>query len=85
MNDYKIGRVVGVSGERIFISLLDHSDGGDTEEGVPPTMIVNLPSDTGPTPLLIGQPGTFVSVGLPSGRLLGMITKIDMKESAPLQ
>ena len=85
MNDYKIGRVVGVSGERIFISLTDHSDGGDTEEGVPPTMIVNLPSDTGPTPLLIGQPGTFVSVGLPSGRLLAMITSIDMKESAPLQ
>jgi DNA helicase HerA-like ATPase len=85
MNNYKIGRVVGVSGERIFISLTDHSDGGETEEGVPPTMIVNLPGDTGPTPLLIGQPGTFISVGLPSGRLLAMITTIDMKESTPLQ
>ncbi|MDY0297978.1 MAG: DUF87 domain-containing protein [Acidobacteriota bacterium] len=85
MNDYKIGRVVGVSGDRIFISLIDHSDGRETEEGVPSTMIVNLPSDTGPTPLLIGQPGTFVSVGLPSGRLLAMITMIDMKESSPLQ
>lgn len=85
MNDYKIGRVVGVSGERIFISLLDHSDGEETEEGVPPTMIVNLLGDTGPTPLLIGQPGTFVSVGLPSGRLLAMITTIDMKEGSILQ
>lgn len=85
MDDYKIGRVVGVSGERIFISLTDYSDGGEAEEGVPPTMVVNLPSDTGPTPLLIGQPGTFISVGLPSGRLLAMITTIDMKESAPLQ
>ena len=85
MSDYKIGRVVGVSGERIFISLTDYSDGGVTEEGVPPTMIVNLPGDSGPTPLLIGQPGTFVSVGLPSGRLLAMITTIDMKEGSPLQ
>lgn len=85
MSDYKIGRVVGVSGERIFISLTDYSDGGETEEGVPPTMIVNLPGDSGPTPLLIGQPGTFVSVGLPSGRLLAMITTIDMKEGSPLQ
>jgi uncharacterized protein len=81
MNDYKIGRVVGVSGEQIFISLTDHSGGEEAEEGVPPTMIVNIPSDKGPMPLLIGQPGTFISVGLPSGRLLAMITTIDMKES----
>lgn len=85
MSDYKIGRVVGVSGERIFISLTDYSSIEETEEGVPSTMIVNLPSDTGPIPLLIGQPGTFVSVSLPSGRLLAMITTIDMKESSPLQ
>jgi len=85
MNNYKIGKVVGVSGERIFVSLVDHSDGDGVEEGVPPTMIVNLPTDGGPTPLLIGQPGTFISIGLPSGRLLGMITTIDMKETSPLQ
>ena len=85
MNDYKVGRIVGVSSERIFISLLEHSDEGGAEEGVPSTMIVNLPCDTGPIPLLIGQPGTFISVGLPSGRLLAMITAIDMKESVPLQ
>lgn len=85
MSDYRIGKVVGVSGERIFISLVDYSDGGEMEEGVPPTMIVNLPTEGGPSPLLIGQPGTFVSVGLPSGRLLAMITTIDMKEATPLQ
>ncbi len=85
MSDYRIGKVVGVSGERIFISLVDYLDGDGTEEGVPPTMIVNLPTEGGPTPLLIGQPGTFVSVGLPSGRLLAMITTIDMKEATPLQ
>ena len=85
MNDYRIGKVVGVSGERILISLIDQSDDGGTEEGVPPSMIINLPSEGGPTPLLIGQPGTFVSIGLPSGRLLAMITTIDMKESLPSQ
>ena len=48
-------------------------------------MIINLPSDRGPMPLLIGQPGTFVSIGLPSGRLLAMITTIDMKEGSTPQ
>ena len=85
MNNYKIGKVVGVSGERIFVSLIDHTDGDGTEEGVPSTMIVNLPDERGPVPLLIGQPGTFVSIGLPSGRLLAMITTIDMKENPPVQ
>lgn len=85
MNNYKVGKVVGVSGERIFISLTDYSEGGETDEGVPQSMIINLPTSAGPAPLLIGQPGTFISVGLPSGRLLAMITAIDMKENTPLQ
>ena len=85
MSNYRIGKVVGVSGERLFISLIDYIDGVNAEEGVPASMIVNLSSEIGPTPLLIGQPGTFVSVALPSGSLLAMITTIDMKESTPLQ
>ncbi|GJL61515.1 MAG: sea9 [Nitrospirales bacterium] len=85
MSDYRIGKIVSVSGERIFISLIDYSDGDGIEEGVPPTMIVNLSTAHGPTPLLIGQPGTFLSVCLPVGRLLAMITTIDMRESIPIQ
>ena len=85
MSDYKIGKVVSVSGERVFISLSDHSSNDGAEEGVLPTMIVNLSTEGGPAPLLIGQPGTFVSVGLPSGKLLAMITTIDMKETEPIQ
>jgi len=85
MKNYKIGRVVGVSGERIFISIIDHVDDEGPEEGVPSTMIVNLADEGGPVPLLIGQPGTFISIGLPSGRLLAMIVTIDMKENLPLQ
>ena len=48
-------------------------------------MIVNLPTEGGPAPLLIGQPGTFLSIGLSSGKLLAMITTIDMKETEPVQ
>lgn len=80
MSEYRIGKVVGVTGEKVFISLIDYSDGDGTEEGVPSTMIVNLPAEDGPAPLLIGQPGTFVSISLPSGKLLAMITAIDMRE-----
>jgi DNA helicase HerA-like ATPase len=43
-------------------------------------MTVDLPGPAGPTPLLIGQPGTFVLVSLPAGYLLCMVTGIDMKE-----
>jgi len=85
MDSYKIGKVIGVSGDRVFVSLIDYFDGDSGEEGVPPEMIVNIQTDAGPTPLLIGQPGTFISIGLPSGRLLGMITTIDMKEASPLR
>lgn len=43
-------------------------------------MTVDMPSDSGPVPLLIGQPGTFVLVSLPAGYLLCMVTGIEMKE-----
>ena len=83
MSDYKIGEVISVSGERVFITLLDYDDKSET--GVPSTMMVNVLTENGPTPLLIGQPGTFVSIALSSGKLLAMITTIDMKETELLQ
>ena len=36
MSNYRIGKVVAVSGERIFVSLIDYSEGDGAEEGVPP-------------------------------------------------
>ncbi len=42
MSDYKIGKVVAVSGERIFISLIDYSNSDGTEVGVPANMVVIL-------------------------------------------
>lgn len=85
MDDYKIGKVIGVSGEFIWISLIDHTNVDGIEEGVPSTMLINTHTPIGPTPLLIGQPGTFVSVRVPSGQLLAVITTVDMRESIPSQ
>ena len=84
-NGYKIGRVTGVSGDRLVISLAEYSNNDGTDAGVPENMTVNLENPAGPTPLLIGQPGTFVSVAIPSGELLAMIVTINMKESTPSQ
>lgn len=78
MSEYRIGKVVAVTGDQVFVSLLDPE--ADGTAGVPPSMTVDLPSQTGPVPLLIGQPGTFVLVSLPAGYLLCMVTGIEMKE-----
>lgn len=78
MSEYRIGKVVAVTGDQIFVSLLDEDENGTA--GVPASMTVDVPSAAGPVPLLIGQPGTFVLVSLPSGYLLSMVTGIEMKE-----
>ena len=76
---YRIGKVVAVTGDQVFVSLLDF-DGAVPPSGVPASMTVDIPGSAGPTPLLIGQPGTFVIVSLPAGYLLCMVTGIEMKE-----
>ena len=75
---YRIGKVVAVTGDQVFVSLVEY----DEEEpcGVPASMTVDLPSEAGPVPLLIGQPGTFITVSLPNGYLLCMVTGVDMRE-----
>jgi DNA helicase HerA-like ATPase len=81
MSDYQIGKVVAVSGDEIIVTLLEHEAIGATECGVPESMTVHLASAAGPTPVLIGQPGTFITVALPAGKLLCMVIGIDMRES----
>lgn len=76
---YRIGKVVAVTGDQVFVSLADF-DGEEPPSGVPASMTVDIHSSAGPTPLLIGQPGTFVMVSLPAGYLLCMVTGIEMKE-----
>ncbi|MEC3909686.1 DUF87 domain-containing protein [Sphingobium sp. CR2-8] len=78
MTEYRIGKIIAVSGDQVFVSLLD--DQAEDGAGVPASMTVDVPSPDGPVPLLIGQPGTFVLVSLPSGFLLSMVTGIEMKE-----
>ena len=80
---YQIGRITSVMADGLTISLDDFNSESGVESGVPETMSVNLSDDAGPTPLLIGQPGTFVSVAIPSGQLLAMITGVNMKEISP--
>lgn len=78
MSEFRIGKVVAVTGDQVFVSLLDGD--ADGSAGVPASMTVDVPSPDGPVPLLIGQPGTFVLVSLPAGYLLCMVTGIEMKE-----
>ncbi len=84
MSEYKIGKVISVSADTINISLCDHSDSEETIFGVPDNMNVTIDTSSGPIPVLIGQPGTFVMVSIPNGMLLSMITDISMKETSAL-
>lgn len=80
MSDYQIGEVVGVTGDEVFVTLVDHEPSAASECGVPDSMTIHLQTAAGPTPVLIGQPGTFITVALPAGRLLCMVTGIEMRE-----
>lgn len=82
MSKYKIGKVVAVSGDRIDISIIDYNDDGDNSIGVPETMGVNIDTNKGPQPILIGQPGSFVKIAIPNGELLSIITDIQMREAS---
>lgn len=77
--EYRIGKVAAVTGDEVFITLLDFQDDSGPV-GVPPTMTIDLPSSAGPVPLLIGQPGTFVLVSMPASFLLCMVVGVEMKE-----
>ncbi len=80
MNEYRIGKVVGVTGNEIFVTLADHEPSADAECGVPDSMTIHLAGHDGPVPVLIGQPGTFVTIALPAAKLLCMVTGIEMRE-----
>jgi len=81
MNKYKIGTVLAVSGERIDIYLSPFME-SDQDQGVPENMCVDCITEEGPQPLVIGQPGTFVEVAIPTGSLLATIIGIKMTESS---
>lgn len=77
---YQIGKVCGVSGDEVIVNVIDHKTDETGDSGVPENMTIHLQSDTGPVPVVIGQPGTFVVVALPAASLLCMVVGITMKE-----
>ena len=45
---YQIGKVCGVSGDEILVTVIDHKSDEHGESGVPDSMTVHLASDSGP-------------------------------------
>jgi len=78
--NYKIGKVIGVTGDSVNVELLDHQINGEEYSGVPENMSISVSHSGEKIPLLIGQPGTFISVSIPNGSLLSIVADIQMKE-----
>lgn len=82
MARYRIGRVIAVRGGSIDVELSPYAQESDgTEYGVRDDMSIDFPGPTGPEPMLIGQPGTYIAVELTSDELLCVITDIRMAEA----
>lgn len=79
MTNYKIGKVIGVFGDKIEISLNELSE--EDDNGVPDSMLINIDTESGPRPLLIGQPGSFIKIKFQARDLLLLITEIVMKQN----
>lgn len=78
---YKIGKTIAVIGDKISVLIDDHYHNEQGEDvGVPESMCIDIQSERGPTPLLIGQPGSFVDVTIPNGNLLCMVSGVKMTE-----
>lgn len=77
MSDYVVGKVIGVFGDSIDIAL----DNYINESGVPENMVINIDTEQGPEPILIGQPGTFLKIQISNGMLLCMVSGIKMKDN----
>ncbi len=77
---YIIGKTVGVTGDQVLVELLDHKVDDQVQHGVPDNMSISVTHENEKVPLLIGQPGTFISIAIPNGFLLSIVTNIHMKE-----
>ncbi|OLA95071.1 MAG: hypothetical protein BHW64_00555 [Candidatus Melainabacteria bacterium LEY3_CP_29_8] len=77
MSNYVIGKVIGVFGDSIDIALDNYLN----DSGVPENMIININTEQGPEPILIGQPGTFLKIQISNGMLLCMVSGIKMKDT----
>lgn len=77
MSNYVVGKVIGVFGDSIDVSL----DNYNNESGVPENMIINVNTELGPEPISIGQPGTFLKIQISNGMLLCMVSGIKMRDT----
>lgn len=80
---YQIGKVVEVKGDQILVALSDYDE--VNKSGVTEAMAVDISSDDGPVSVLIGQPGSFVELALPSGTLLCLVVETRMREASITQ
>ncbi len=80
MSIYQIGKVIGVFGDKIDITLLDFEEDGNKCIGVPDNMCININTEGTLKPLIIGQPGSFILISIPNGSILAMIVNIFMRE-----
>lgn len=80
---YQIGKVVEVKGDQILVALAEFDD--QIGSGVPEEMSLDISSDEGPISVLVGQPGSFVELGLPSGTLLCLVVETRMREASITQ
>lgn len=79
MERYVIGKVISVSGSDVEVELFPVTEDSGKKSGVPDDMKVSVDSkDSGPTPILIGQPGSFVSIAMGAYELLCMVVNIKM-------
>lgn len=76
---HQIGKVIEVKGDQIIVSLLEFDE--ESGVGVPEEMAVDVATSSGPVNILIGQPGSFVELSLPSGTLLCLVTETRMRET----
>jgi len=69
---YRIGKTIAVQGDTIEMLLEEpRRDAEGIESGVPANMTVAF--DQPPRSLVIGQPGSFVEMAIPTGGLLGVV------------
>ena len=81
---YVIGRVIEVSSGEVTLVLEGESlDDMGNRRGVPDSMEIAVMTENGPVPLLVGQPGSFAGIGLPSGTMIGTVTSVRMVEAVP--
>lgn len=79
MEKYIIGKVVSVSGSDIDVELFPYSNSSGNKSGVPDDMKVSIDiPEKGPIPILIGQPGSFVTIAMGAYELLCMVINIKM-------